>query len=139
MSRPYVFNTPIRLWHRIEGWRVFDQGSTDPGGAWFEEENGDTKPKGVNPDVAKALTEALAENEALTRRLSITEASLADAVGRADTAMERAQTAEGKLAELERDLKVAEAVAVELTGERDRARAQVAKADRKATAAPAAA
>lgn len=135
MSRQHVFNTPVKLWHRLEGWRVFDEGSTDPGGAWYEEENGDTKAQSgdVHPDVAKALSDALAENEVLIRRLASTEASLAEAAGRAQAATDRAIAAEALHAELLRDKNAAEALTVELTIERDRARGQAAQSEREAS------
>lgn len=136
MSRQYVFNTPVKLWHRIDGWRTFDEGSTDPGGAWYEEENGDIQPKGAHPDVTRALDGALAEAEALTRRLASAEASLAEAAGRAQAATDRAVAAEALHAELQRAIKAAEDLAVELTAERDRARAQLAKFDRDGDGSP---
>lgn len=121
MARAPVFTRPTKLWNRAEGWREWPVGEYDPGGAWYEQENGDEIAEEPDKDLVKSLTEARQRVDVLEHQLATCQASLAVAAG-------RAEIAEGQIAELkrladdaERARKVAEETAAELSAERDKA------------------
>lgn len=124
-----IFLQDTTLYHPVEGAKLFPQGEQHPGAAWFD--NQACKPPETAKTAAgvvKAYEEAVVD---LERRLGISTASLAEAAGRAEAAVAKADELGKHAAALERERDQYLAQVQDVTKERDHARAYCAELERK--------
>lgn len=130
MARPYVFSADTTLYHPAEPeGRVFPKGSTDPGAAWSDNPGGDRSESKSVAGMVKDLVEANDRADALAAALTRNASDLAEMGKVRDDAVAKANDLAQRVTDAEKGREEAQAIAQEVTRERDRALARATAAE----------
>lgn len=126
--RPAVFSKPTTLYHPVEGSRVFPAGEQDPGPSWYDRPGGEPIGESTLAQAMKDLTAAHDRMEALEGQLTRNAHDVAVMQKERDEALAKVHGLEQALLETRKELAELAQIGMELTKERDEARAAAAKA-----------